>query len=92
MKLPKGFPQYRDAAVWLDRATSLHPVAKEVWEFRVGTYQVCRKWLRDRHDRELTPDDLQHYCRILASVAESLRIMAQIDQTINAFGGWENAF
>ena len=34
---------------------------KAVWEFHVGGYPVCEKWLKDRKGRKLSCDDIQHY-------------------------------
>ena len=37
-------------------------VEKEVWEFMIGGYQVCEKWLKDRKKAERSPstDDIRH--------------------------------
>ncbi len=57
-------------------------VPPEVWEFQVGGYQVLDKWLKDRRGRELTPDDLTHYQRIVVALARTIEIMAEIDARI----------
>ncbi len=57
-------------------------VPPEVWEFQVGGYQVPDKWLKDRRGRELTPDDLTHYQRIVVALARTIEIMAEIDARI----------
>jgi len=36
-------------------------VPPEVWNFHIGGYQVCEKWLKDRRGRNLTYGDLEHY-------------------------------
>jgi hypothetical protein len=36
-------------------------VPKVVWEFHVGGYQVCEKWLKDRKGRAPTCEEIQHY-------------------------------
>jgi|SRR5579863_87538 len=67
-------------------------VPREVWEFHVGGYQVCEKWLKSRlkdsEARTLTFDDLQHYQKIVVALKETIRLMAEIDQVIEAHGGW----
>ena len=37
---------------------------EDVWNFHVVGYQVCEKWLKDRKDRTLSPDDLTHYPKL----------------------------
>jgi len=67
-------------------------VPEEVWNFRVGGYQVCHKWLKDRKGRRLSDEDLVHYQKIVVAQSETVRIMAEVDQAIEVHGGWPNAF
>ena len=57
-------------------------IPPEVWEFHVGGYQVCDKWLKDRRGRTLTFDDIEHYQRIVTALQETIRLMAEIDDAI----------
>ena len=57
-------------------------VPPEVWNFHIGGYQVCDKWLKDRRGRTLTYDDQLHYCKAVTALSETLRLMAEIDAAI----------
>ena len=65
-----------------------------MWNFQVGGYQVLRKWLYDRRGkkgqpgRTLTDDDIAHYQRIVVALKETIRLMREIDEVIEAHGGW----
>lgn len=72
----------------LSGTVSFHGVPKEVWDFHIGGYQVCQKWLKDRKGRTLDADDLVHYHRIVVALYETIRLMAEIDRVIDAHGGW----
>ncbi len=61
---------------------------EEVWNFHIGGYQVCHKWLKDRKGRKLSADDIAHYQKIVVALNETIRLMAEIDKTIAAHGGW----
>lgn len=76
--------------VWLDKAqaTGFRGVPEAVWNFHIGGYQVCEKWLKDRKGRALSADDLAHYQKIVVALSETIRLMAEIDQVIEAHGGW----
>jgi hypothetical protein len=74
--------------VWINKIQYFEGVPPEVWAFQVGGYQVCQKWLKDRKGRLLTYDDMTHYQRIVAVLAETIRLMAAVDETIAAHGGW----
>ena len=100
---------WSDGTVWLDagktvareghRATKpgtigFQGVPEEVWDFQIGGYQVCHKWLKDRKGRTLSDEDIAHYQKIVVSLNETIRIMAEIDQVIEAeaHGGWPGTF
>ena len=61
---------------------------KDVWEFQVGGYQVCHKWLKDRRGRKLSAEDKAHYAKIVVALKETIRLMGEIDEVIEAHGGW----
>ena len=57
-------------------------VPPEVWNFHIGGYQICQKWLKDRRGRTLTYEDLEHYCKVVTALSETIRLMAEIDSAI----------
>ncbi len=61
---------------------------EDVWNFHIGGYQVCEKWLKDRRGRTLTDEDINHYQRVVVAVNETIRLMAEIDRVIEEHGGW----
>ena len=98
---------WADGTVWLDagktnareghRATKpgtigFHGVPEEVWDFHIGGYQVCHKWLKDRKGRTLSDEDIAHYQKIVVALNETIRIMGEIDEVIAEHGGWPDAF
>src|SRR5205823_2324581 len=89
-----GTIRYENETVWLDaeETRGFAGVSEEAWNTRVGGYPVCYKWLKDRKGRVLTADDITHYQRIVAALHETIRIMGEIDEVIDAHGGWPNAF
>jgi len=94
---------YSDETVWLDKAETrgFQGVPEEVWNFQMGSYKVCEKWLKDRQakggknprpGRVLTEEEIEHYQKIVLALGETLHIMARIDEVIDASGGWPGAF
>jgi predicted helicase len=74
--------------VWINATQYFEGVQPEVWAFHVGGYQVCTKWLKDRKGRQLSYDDLTHYQYVVAALAETIALMREIDEVIEAHGGW----
>ena len=63
-----------------------------MWSFHIGGYQVCEKWLKDRKARTLSKDDIAHYQKIVVALAETIRLMKEVDKVIEQHGGWPGAF
>lgn len=82
---PKGKQPGR---VWINTTQYFEGVPQDVWDFHIGGYQVCHKWLKDRKGRELMYDDQQHYQNIVAALASTIKLMAKIDKAIDDNGGW----
>jgi hypothetical protein len=77
-----------EGKVWINKTQYFKGVPPEVWNFHVGGYRVCEKWLKDRKGRKLSFDDLEHYQKIVSALAETVRIMGEIDTVIEAHGGF----
>jgi hypothetical protein len=54
-------------------------VPEIAWDFYIGGYQPAQKWLKDRRGRSLSFDDITHYQRIVKILAETDRIMKEIE-------------
>ena len=71
-----------DQRVWINATQYFGGVPKAVWEFHVGGYQVCERWLKDRKGRKLTYEDIQHYQKTVVALNETIRLMTEIDKSI----------
>lgn len=85
---------YSNETVWTNKAQSegFRGIPENVWNFHIGGYQVCEKWLKDRKGRPLSEDDISHYQKIVVALSETIRLMQEIDQVIEEHGGWPGAF
>jgi predicted helicase len=68
--------------VWINAKQCFGKVPENVWEFKVGGYQVCEKWLKDRKGRVLSSEDITHYQRVVVALKETIRLMKEIDKSI----------
>jgi hypothetical protein len=55
------------------------PLSTEVWQYRIGGYQVMEKWLRDRKGKCLDLAGVRHYCRMAAALKETMAVQKKID-------------
>lgn len=77
----------KNKRVYVNKGQYFESVEKEVWEFMMGGYQVCEKWLKDRKkaERVLSTEDIRHYMKIVVALRETMRIMKKIDEAIPAW-------
>jgi predicted helicase len=71
--------------VYINKEQYFEGVTPNVWNFHIGGYQVCDKWLKDRKGRKITVDEAQHYQKVVVALKETIRLMAEIDALIP---GW----
>ncbi len=95
---------WADGAIWIDapaarRGEASVPghvgfsgVPEAAWNFHIGGYRVCEKWLKDRRDRRLSAGDIAQYQKIIFAVMETIRLISEIDASIEEHGGWPGAF
>jgi hypothetical protein len=84
-----SFTQIGGAAgqIWINTEQSFEPIEAEVWEFEVGGFQVCDKWLKDRRGRALSVDDVDMYLRLVTAISQTINFMEQLDEILDEAGG-----
>jgi predicted helicase len=87
-EVAKGYPKDQDGKVHINPSRYFEGVPQEVWNFHIGGYQVCEKWLKDRRGRTLSDEDINHYQRVVVALSETIRLMAEIDRVMEEHGGW----
>ena len=74
--------------VWINATQYFDGVPLEAWNFSIGGYQICKKWLKDRKGHRLSDDDVAHYQHIVVILSETGKVMHEIDAVIEKCGGW----
>ena len=63
--------------VYINADKYFEGITLEMWEYRIGGYQVLEKYLKDRKGRQM--NDLVRYIHIAAALAQTLNIQKKID-------------
>ena len=74
--------------VWINATQFFEDVPLSAWTTQIGGYQVCQKWLKDRKGRILSADEIGHFQKIVAILAETIHTMREIDDVVEQAGGW----
>jgi len=75
-----GKLNYKNSNVYINQNQFFGNVPEIAWNFYIGGYQPAQKWLKDRKDRTLTNEDIEHYQKIILALVETDRIMKEIDK------------
>jgi len=67
--------------VYINADQYFEGVTKEIWEYQIGGYLVCQKWLKDRKNRieALFNDEIKQYCKIVTALQKTMEIQKLID-------------
>ena len=68
-----------DMRVYINNDNYFDSVEKAVWEYQIGGYQVCNKWLKDRKGRSLSLTETGQYCKIVTAIARTIELQQAID-------------
>jgi predicted helicase len=66
--------------VWINDEQFFDKVPLIAWEHFIGGYQPAQKWLKDRHGRILSFDDILHYQKVIVALVETHRLMLEINR------------
>lgn len=69
-------------SVYINESNYFAPVTKVVFDYQIGSYQVCHKWLKDRKGKELTIEEVQTYCKIVTAIEKTIELQKEIDEVI----------
>jgi predicted helicase len=65
--------------LYINETQYFEGIDETVWEYRIGAYQVLRKWLKYRKGQEISLLEIKHLCRVASSIKETLLLQKQID-------------
>ena len=72
--------KYEDKKVWINKTQYFNNVKEEVWNYQIGGYQVCEKWLKDRKGRTLNYEEIQTYSKIITALSKTIDLQSEIDK------------
>jgi hypothetical protein len=65
--------------IYFNEKQYFEEISQDIWQYQIGSYQVCRKWLKDRKGRCLSLEDIKHYCRTVTALQKTIEIQKEID-------------
>lgn len=72
--------KFEKGKLYINNDQYFENIAPEVWEFQIGGYQVCDKWLKDRKGRKLNLEEIKHYCKVVTALGKTIEVQKEIDK------------
>ena len=67
-----------ECRMYINKTHYFGPISPEIYTYRIGGYQVCDKWLKDRKDRRLELNDIRTYCQMVTAIGTTLEIQQEL--------------
>ena len=77
---PNSSQEGNKGRIYINKEKYFDGITEEVWNYYIGGYQVCYKWLKDRKSRVLSLEEVETYCKIVTALSYTINIQKQIDE------------
>jgi predicted helicase len=75
----KVYYEENSERVWINKEQYFDGISKDVWEYRIGAYQVMAKYLKDRKKRKLTLEEIEHYMRVVKAIERTIEVQGEVE-------------
>jgi hypothetical protein len=74
--------------VWINKSQYFDGISREVWEYRIGAYQVMGKYLKDRkkEKRKLSLEEIEHYMRVAKAIERTREVQGKVEEVYGLRG------
>lgn len=66
--------KYSNCSISINDNTSIVGISNEVWNYRIGSYQVIDKWLKNHKDEELSFEIFELLKKIVKTIEETIKL------------------
>lgn len=70
----------KEKRIYINGKQYFSGIAPEVWNYHIGGYQVLDKWLKDRKDKVLSSEDVEHYLKVITALKLTVELQKEIDK------------
>jgi predicted helicase len=78
--------KYDNKGVWINNKTILLGIPEDVWNYKVGGYQVIEKYIKSRKGRELSLDELEHIYRVVEIIKRTIELVKELEKINPSWG------
>ena len=77
----KVYYEENSERVWINKEQYFDGISRDVWEYRIGAYQVMAKYLKDRkkEKRKLSLEEIEHYMRVAKAIERTIEVQMKVE-------------
>lgn len=60
--------------IYINQDQYFEGIQEQIWNYQIGGYQVCEKWLKDRKGRTLYLEEIKQYCKIVTALEKTISL------------------
>ncbi len=75
--------EYKNNKIYINDKQYFEGIKSEAWNYHIGGYQVLDKWLKDRKDKVLSSEDVNHYLKVVTALKLTIETQKEIDKLYN---------
>ncbi|MEW6686457.1 MAG: type ISP restriction/modification enzyme [Candidatus Edwardsbacteria bacterium] len=79
-KVEKVQYEAKTGKIYINQKQFFEGIPEGVWQYQIGGYQVLDKWLKDRQDRTLLAEEIEHYLKVITTIKHTLKLQKKIDR------------
>lgn len=72
----------KTSSLFINKEQYFDNITEDVWNMEIGAFKVLDKWLKYRRGRNLSFGDINHFQKVVRSLADTILIMDKIDDVI----------
>ena len=73
-----GSIKYQDGILHLNANKRIKGIPAEVWEYRIGGYQVLDKWFKSHKGEIMTMNDFDHVAHVVGLLGETINLRDEL--------------
>jgi len=74
-----GAIKYKDGVLQLNPNKRITGIPQDVWNYRIGGYQVLDKWFKSHKGKTMTIDDFDHIANVVGLLAETIKVQKDLE-------------
>jgi len=78
----------KDGRLYINDTQYFDGVSESLYDYHIGSYRICHKWLKDRKGENLSKNDIIHYRKMMSVIEQSKSLVDEIDNLITKNGGF----